>query len=69
MMEAALRWIGVFFVADFLTVVVLAALVQIISGRGANRARLTCMFGMVFFFGVCLGLIYGGLWLMIQFAK
>jgi hypothetical protein len=69
MMESGLRWIGIFFVADFLTVVVLAAIVQIISRRGPTPARLTCSFGVVVFFGVSLGLVYGGLWIMLKFAK
>ena len=69
MIDRALHWVGVFFLADFLTILVLAALLQIISRRGPSPARLSCVFGVAFYFGTCLALIYGGLWLMIRVAK
>ena len=68
-MSTALDWIGAFFLADLLSVAVLAALVQVASRGGPNPARRSASLGIFIFAGIGLALIYGGLWMLFRLSK
>jgi hypothetical protein len=65
-MEITLHLLGTLLIVELAAAFALVLLVALVGQRGRKRVPFKMLAGSMIYLGICSGLIYGGLWLILR---